>query len=619
MALEQETKGLGIGIYSIPSDAELIPQQAAQDSLGWISTDGKIELCRGRLLVGAEETVSGYVQGDGWGYRADGTGIHFRKTDTKIQYYDTTTSLWVDIITGLTDGKEYTFSPYSSQAGTFIYATGYDGIYKIHTASPGSYTSLYDSTINFKGKSIIVTSRMHMWDLENDKTGHYGSYVDSAKYTTVSAEALSDASSGTLAFKAGDAHRTCFGVQLTVTTSGQVFKDDYDGNLTGDAGGTGTINYTTGEYTTDDTGAGTVYYKWENSNDNGVTDFSHSEPRQGGEGFLFRQDEGGGNIETIKVQNGKFYSVKDNGVYELSISTDDLSATNLLFRKNIGIEYWRSAISTGKGTIFMDTSNLDKPQLTILKRNLYGDNLEPYTLAQHFDFSNYYWDMCAMETFGEFVVFSGRSKGSTTNDKLFLYNVRKDTIDILPYAAKTITSNKGLLFIGDTLTYNSYQILSGWDDDNYTISNYWISNDNLYGSEYLKKVKRLKIKGLISRDQKLEVSVSYDNSEFTLVGTILGNGNYVDASSSFTIGANGIGTTPIGGENDFIDGNFYLAELKIPGPKFRKRTIKLEATGIGYVSCNLLDDTNIMRFSQRLPSKYRTKQNTSLDGTQTDQ
>ena len=47
-------------------NSEQIPPQASQDSSGWISLDGKIELMRGRLLIGAEETASGYVKGHGF-------------------------------------------------------------------------------------------------------------------------------------------------------------------------------------------------------------------------------------------------------------------------------------------------------------------------------------------------------------------------------------------------------------------------------------------------------------------------------------------------------------------------------------------------------------------------
>jgi hypothetical protein len=158
------------------------------------------------------------------------------------------------------------------------------------------------------------------------------------------------------------------------------------------------------------------------------------------------------------------------------------------------MQYWRSSVTTGKGIIFMDTANREKPQLTILTPNAIGDNLEPVVLAKQFDFSNYEWDMCAMNTFGEFIVFSGRTPSNSTNDTLFFYNFRRGTIDILPYFAKTILEIEGRLYIGDTTTENVYEILSGFDDDNQDIVNYWISGDDLFGTTRLKKVKRFRIK-----------------------------------------------------------------------------------------------------------------------------
>jgi len=46
----------------------------------------------------------------------------------------------------------------------------------------------------------------------------------------------------------------------------------------------------------------------------------------------------------------------------------------------------------------MDTSRVERPQLTILASNVY-ENLEPVLLAQQFDFSKYTWTDCAMEAF----------------------------------------------------------------------------------------------------------------------------------------------------------------------------------------------------------------------------
>ena len=615
-------KNLGKGIVNIPADPELIPQQASQDSLGWISTDGQIELCKGRLLIGAEETASGSVLGEGWGYTVTGTKVHFRKVNTKIQYYNTATSLWVDVVTGLTASAEYTFSPYQSLAGTFVYATGVDGIYKIHTANPGSYSSMYDSTKNYKGYSMITQSRMSMWNVKGSLTTHFMSYTDSAQdstvYTSVTAEALADVASGTLAFKAGDAKRTCFNVRITDTSSGETFVDNYDGTMTGSLGSTGTINYTTGAYTiSGQSGAGTVDYSWEMSNNKGVTDFTYSSTRTALQGDAVRQDEGGDAIKNIVFYNGTYYSFKEKSVYALTWADTGLSFNNIVFRTNIGLPYWRSVVATSKGIIFIDNANQDKPQLTILQQNITGDHLEPVTLANHFDFSNYSWNNSTLGTFGEFVIFSGKTSTSTINNKLFLYNVRRDTIDILPYGATTITSSNGHLYIGDTITDNIYEILSGFDDDNDIIENYWISNDEKYGSENLKKFLRLRLKGLITPDQKLEVYVNYDNDAYTLVGTILGNGTYVDVANVYGIGTHGIGSAVIGGETS-VDGSFYFAELKLSGIKFRKRSIKLKAVGIGYVSVNLMDDMRIKFYQSRLPSKYRTRQNVSVDGTLTD-
>lgn len=620
MAKEAVDKDLGKGIVTIPSDPEQIPQNASQDSLGWISTDGQIELCKGRLLVGAEETANGYVQGEGWGYKVDGTPVHFIKTTTKIKYYNTSTNLWVDVVTGLTSGAEYTFSPYQSLSGTFIFATGIDGIYKIHTANPTSYCSMYNSTKNYKGKSIISTSRMFLWSTPTDKTGLYGSHIDaqnSTVYTTVTGEATTSLG-GTLAFKGGGATRNCFGITITLTGTGEVYTDNYLGVLTGSLGGTGTINYISGVYTLSNSGAGTANYQWEDSNILGITDFTKSSTRLAGEGFILRQDEGGDAIQNVLIStDGSIISLKQKSAYRLTIDGTDLIFDNNIFRKNLGMLYWRSAITTNKGIVFLDTANIDKPQLTILQKNITGDNLEPAVLASQFNFANYTWDMCAMETFGEYIVFSGRTSNSNINNKLFFYNIRRGTVDILPYSAKTISSNSGYLYIGDTITFNEYVILNGFDDDGEIIDNYWISSDDRFGTETLKKVKKLRLKGIISRDQKLQIYEKFDNDTFTLKGTILGDGSYVDISNSFTIGSNGIGTEIIGGEAGSVNGSFYLAEIKVSTPKFRKRTIKLVATGIGYVSVTMIDDFNIGTFNQKLPSRYRSKQNVSVDGTQT--
>ncbi len=622
---QKTNQWLGLWIFNL-ADSENIPPTSAQDSSGWVSTDSGIELCRGRLLIGAEETANWYVKGHSFGYKADGTVVQFRKINTKIQYYDTSTLLWVDTVTGLTASAEYTFSRYQSLAGTFVYATGADGIYKICTANPGDYANMYDSTKNFKGKSIITTGRMLMWDVtagtvQKDTTGLYGSYIDaqtSAVYTTVTGEATTSLT-GTLAFKAGDAKRTCFGIILTITASWEVYTDNYNGVLTGSMGGTGTINYMTGAYTVSNAGVGTVNYQWEMTNNKGVTDFTKSATRLAGEGFTFRQDEGGDAIQVVTVHNGSYYSIKSRSVYQLTINSDDVTASNIVFRKDIGVPYWRSTVTTGQGIVFLNTANLDKPQLTILTPNQLGDNLIPVTLAEQFDFSKYTFTACAMTTFGEYIVFSGISFNQSTNDTLFLYNFRRKTLDVLPYAAKTLQDISGLLYCGDTTTDNIYNLLSGFDDDDQEIQNYWISGAEMFWTQRLKKEKRFRIKWLITPSQTLEVYFATDDGAFTQIGTILGNWTYVNTSQAYTIGESGIGASIIGGEPSDVDGYAYYAELHLWTGKFRKRTIKLVANWIGYISVDTYYDEKVSLFANKIPAQFRSKQNVSIDGTQTDQ
>ena len=134
MIQKQAIKALTSGVHNLLPD-ESIPQDAASDSSNWLSKDGHIELIYGRKLIGSDGGA-GKNYGEHTAFRADGTAVRFRKVGTKIQYLNGTT--WTDVITGLTEEADYTFSNYASLAGAFVYIFGVDGIYKIATANPGS-------------------------------------------------------------------------------------------------------------------------------------------------------------------------------------------------------------------------------------------------------------------------------------------------------------------------------------------------------------------------------------------------------------------------------------------------------------------------------------------------
>lgn len=613
-------KAFTSGVHNL-LDKELVPKDAAVSSLGWLTKDGRIELMYGRQSLGTVG-AGGKVLGLHTAYKTDGTAVFFRKVWTgaagKIQYLNGST--WTDIVTGLANAN-ITFSNYASLAGNFVFATSPDdGLFYFVTANPASYASLYDSTKNFKGYSTIDKGRMFMWGTTTDKTGLYGSYIDrqnSTVYTTVTAEAVVAVESGTLAFKAGGATRSCFGVVITDTSSGEVFTSSYTGVLTGSLGGSGTVNFMTGAFTiTGQTGAGTADYQYWSPNVKGVTDFTKSGTRLAGEGFVVRQDAGGDPIKVVIPFEGSYFSIKERSVYQFTLDAEDLNPTNELIRTNVGVSTLRAAVATGTGIVFMDTGNSSNPKMSIIVRNPYGDNFTTADLFPHFDFTKYEYDNIALESWDKFVVVSCLDN-SDDNNRLLLCDMVTKVVDVTNYEASCFTRNSGLLYSGDTVTQTVYDLFSGFDDMEQPIQNYWIGAFDTFGTDDLKRVKRMRFRGNITPDQAIEVYVSTDNGVFQQIGTILGLGDYVDYNSTYAVGTTYVGQdTTGGGPETTVYG--FLMEMKIKLGKIRGRQIKFVATGLGYCNLQSMEDFDIWTYPNKLPRQYRLKQNVSIDGETTD-
>ncbi len=629
------------GVHNLDSD-ENIPKDAAQDAKNFVTKDGKEVLAYGKAVVG-NELGTGKIYAIRFGYKRNGTKVKYRKAGTAIQYLNGST--WTDIVTGLTENAEYTFNNYSTLAGAFTLATGVDGIYKFNNDSPGSYLSLYNASRNDKGYSLIDKGRLIMWNLSNaSKTTLKQSFIDAQDgtvYTTVSAEVLGASGTnnytGTLAAKT--ATRNVFAIAITGTTGAGVetFTDNKDGTLTGNLGGTGTINYITGVYNVTfngnvTSGNVTCTYQWEDSNQAGITDFTFSSTRVAGEGNRITQDIGGDAIITVLVgPDGAYYSIKEQSTYRLEISADDVTFTNKVYRRDLGIKFLRGAASTSKGIVLISTANPDKPKLTLLQKNLIGDSIEPSDLFNHFDFSQFEYDDACIDTFGQFIAIACKTVGADENDRILLCNpnnpvldrngntVYIQTVDITGYAARMFEKDEGILYGGSPISKNVYKLYNGFDDDSSVINAFWTSKGETYGTERLKKYKKRGFTGLIGISQVVEVYESYDDAGFSLIGTIRGDAAYVDYSNSKTIGSNMIGTVAIGGGLGTAVYPYFM-EIKVTNqPKFRKRVFKLVPTEIGYFDFEFVTDKDILLFEQRIPKRFRQKQNVSADGTLTDQ
>ena len=175
------------------------------------------------------------------------------------------------------------------------------------------------------------------------------------------------------------------------------------------------------------------------------------------------------------------------------------------------------------------------------------------------------------------------------------------------------------------------------DDLAGVIDNFWISKNDNFGDDRLKKVRYLELKGLINPNQFFSVYESFDDGTNQLVGTVLGSADYVDLSNpqfietgldstsgTGLIGGDEIGVSALGGglgttpTGDSILAYPFYTRIKIRTSKFRVRRLTFVALGFGYCAINMIKDFDILSFEQRIPGRFRIKRYVSLNGATTD-
>ena len=636
-------------ITNIENDT--IPRGAASSSLNWLTKGDHIELRPGQRYMGTSSVNSGNGRATGLKkvIRAnkDAGEVLFGAYGKKLKYYDETTSEWVEVGSDLLGndvvdtngyGKELiSMSTYTGLAGNqiFVNSTNSAGFFKIFAANPGSSLNVYNSAKNFKGNIKIDTNRTLLTATKTDATGVYGSYIDNQIYTTVTAEAYGtgDGSTKTFAHTAAaiSGTRTIFGVQ--VTDGVESFTDDFDGVLTGSLGGTGTVNYVTGAISVTfntapaNLAAITTTYQWEDSNNKGITDFTKSSTRLAGEGFIFRQDEGGGPIQGIGQYNQIYYCMHLKKTWVLNITTDDTNATNLPYRQRVGIPNTTAYVETGDGIYYVDDTDKSDVKIRLLTYELGGSNqVVPIAKSNNVNLNAYRFDKSCGFQYGDFVLFTCATNESVQqingeivalNNRVIVYNKLWKSIDILDYSVTCFEEYNGTLIGGDALSNNFIELFSGFDDfDADAIENYWIGGNDDLDIEELKKTKKFQLRGLIQVDQKLKVSVAVDGGAFVEIGSsddsdgnhtyaIEGTGSYIDTGNAVYIGGPTLGTRMIGGGST---GNFaysYEREFKIQLDKFERILIKYEAVGVGYVSVSQQRYVDIRKKAKKPPAKYR--------------
>ncbi len=622
------TKEIKNWIYGIVDSIEpnSIPVGSLSSALNFLTLGDRIEQRRGSRTLGAD-AGAGSVGGLGVGIKLgpDGTEIMFRKRkgQRKIEWWNVDTEAWAETGNDATpvaaNDDDFAFDTYQSQAGSQgFFSSPTSSIYKILIANPGSITDLVSSA--YRGYIRIKQSRMFLWNRNGTATGQrdeqnpYLSYIDALTYTTVTAEATTSLA-GTLVFKAGDPKRTCFGVIITLTGSGEVYTDNRDGTLTGSLGGTGTINYTTGEYTLSAAGVGTADYQWEDSSTEGIADFSFTSPvRVAAEGNVFLQGDGGP-LMGVETYGDVEYCLHLYKTYALKLTRDDTDAENLVFRDREGIPHWRAVKGTSRGVFYVNAIEPDNAKLKVMRLQGGSDAVDGDPISDSLDLSPYRFDQCEVNEWGNYITFSCRTADSVSNNRYILYHKDWKSFDIVDFWGVVSAVFGGVFHIGESITGNVVEAFSGFDDDEAVIdANAVINEWDLEYPGILKVVKKVQLEGDIGPDARYDVYASPDKGPFVRIGQISGAGSYVDRSQRVTVGSLTMGRGEVAGGSGEVTAYHYFRELPLRLGRFERVAIKLvrandeddeDLEGLGYFSLSTLRFYDIRVRAQKLPRKYR--------------
>ena len=622
-----EFKGLNTAI----TDLRTFGKGVSPDSKNFIT--GKfgdnISLRRGYALLGTTRQLGvGKITGIGIGTRYDGVQVPFFSYDRKIKYYDSATldtiEIGTDLLPATASGDDVWFLAYQNLGGSFIYyGSPNSSIYKTPVANPESYVD--QSIVDYRfGIAKVSQGSMFAGQRKGttagnfDKTGLYKSYVDKAllsSYTPTTGEAYGtgDAVTQTFAHTLAVVTGKKTAMYASVTDTVETFIDDRNGNMVGNLGGTGTINYATGAvsvtFNTAPTAAQaiTCSYYTEDSTANGILDFSGS---TFGQGAVFRQDDGGGNLMAIWPINNVEYCLHLLKTWQLTmaISSSDTS-TNLPYR-NVGIPYPRAAVQTPDGIILVDVSRPTEPKFRALQvaPNTTNLTIEPVALSDALNLSGNAFDYAVAFRWGDYDIFCVQEKingvANSFNSAMYLRNIYSKVWDKVDFYASCLAEYGGTLIAGDSISNNVLTLFSGYDDDGNLIDAYWTDGDMNLGTDHLKVVNRMNVQGLIQKDQSCQVWLSYDGGAFTLIQTIEGGGSYVDLGINVTIGSQTVGSGTIGGAGGDVVAHPFEIDFSVHSGKVETVRVKFVPTGIGALQINEYSYEDIRdKGIKKLPSK----------------
>lgn len=401
----------------------------------------------------------------------------------------------------------------------------------------------------------------------------------------------------------------------------EVFQDNQQGVLTSNLGGTGTVDYATGNLvlnfnTAPTNGVAIIANSYvENATSGGILDFSfNSASPSFGQGYLNLQGGTGPLLASGGFQ-GVEYQFHLYRTWQVVIPNTSSAAygdlTNEQYWSHVGIPYARAQYPTGDGILLLDNTNPSQPKFSVLEIPPGATNLtvEPTWVSQDLDLSYFNHSTAVTFRWGEFNILAcqqlinGSAQGYNT--VFFIQDIYSNLWNKLDYSVTSLAEFQGALLSGDSLSPNAFTLFSGLDDDENIIDNFWSSSLTDLGLQGQKKCGYFYIQGLIQRPQAINVNYALDGGQMTKAYTILGTGSYVNSSAPVGVGSNTLGSQTIG------SGAIFALPFEIQFPimtdYFEYIQIQFQALGIGWSQINKFGFRQVSQKNLKAPV-YNTVQ-----------
>lgn len=552
---------------------------------------------------------------------SDKTGIYRSYIDGGEQIYDYTSK--EELATG--DGSTKTFTGTlafkannSKETCFFLVVAGAKqagtSISAITQASSAQITSSAHGLV--AGDTVIITGVSGMTEI-NGMIGVVLTVPDANTFTV-----NIDTSTGYTAYSSGG-----------MATKAERFIDDKSGNLSGQDGGTGTINYATGAYSITFNIApiaGTKIYGQYFREDStkvtpstadygGIVNFTSDVPRTIGQGLSYRQDDSGGRFQAIESFGGSEFCMHEFKTWIVTVGSPDdtTGSSNVIYRDNVGIPYWRAAKATGRGIYYVDILG-ENTAIRVLDYGRANNQILPISKSEQLNLQGFEFDKAVVFEWGDYICVACRRVTSSNNDRLFMLHKVWGSWEIHSFTVSVLDILDGALIAGDSGSNNIFKLFSGLSDEDSNIENHVILNSDNLDKEGAKTLNIFRVAGLIGSDQKMKVSYSIDNEPFVEVlpkdydannpqPLIVGTGSYVDLSQRKNVGNTTLGAVQIGGGQSDADAIFaspYELEFHVGTRKFSEIRMKFEATAIGYLSISEHGFVDWRDKGMKSPPKY---------------